>query len=292
MSWLKLDDGFDEHPKVVAVGPTAGFLFIKGMCYCGRQLTDGYIPAPVARKLGTKKQIAKLVTYDLWHRSGHQCARCVQPPDGGFVVHDYAAYQQSRAQVEAKRKSDAERQRRHRGASSPPPHARHERVAAEPMGQPSMLREALPETLTQMQFEDVSAGQGDPSRRDSRGQILSNPIDPLTGISLSDGAEYVAEAWTAAYNASHEHPAPRKLINEVRRSAVDLLQDGYGPRQLLELAQEMAPEGWRDFSRHLAARERGTSSSNRKNTAEDWARVVGGLVGDRADAEADVRGLL
>ena len=45
MAWVKLDDHFAEHPKVVQAGPVAGFLFVAALCYANRHLTNGFIPA-------------------------------------------------------------------------------------------------------------------------------------------------------------------------------------------------------------------------------------------------------
>ena len=43
MSWVKLGDEFPMHPKVLRVGPTGLALFVSGLCYSSRYLTDGVI---------------------------------------------------------------------------------------------------------------------------------------------------------------------------------------------------------------------------------------------------------
>lgn len=45
MTWVKLDDGYPEHPKLVEAGPHALVLDIRGMAYSARRLTDGIVPA-------------------------------------------------------------------------------------------------------------------------------------------------------------------------------------------------------------------------------------------------------
>ena len=47
MAWIKLDDGFADHPKLLAAGPLALVLQIRAFCYCSRHLTDGLIPESV-----------------------------------------------------------------------------------------------------------------------------------------------------------------------------------------------------------------------------------------------------
>jgi hypothetical protein len=96
MSWVKLDDQFPDHPKVVAAGSAAAWLFVCGLSYCSRLLTDGFIPRGQVRRLTDAKtpdRLAdQLVKVGLWETA-----------DGGFRVHDYLVYQPSREQIEAGR---------------------------------------------------------------------------------------------------------------------------------------------------------------------------------------------
>jgi hypothetical protein len=103
MSWTKLDDGLYDHPKVLAAGNEATGLFCRALSYCGKQLTDGFVPASVASFLGREKAVEALVDAGLWERV-----------DGGFNVHDYLDYNRPRADVLADRAKSTERQRRWR----------------------------------------------------------------------------------------------------------------------------------------------------------------------------------
>ena len=44
MAWVKIDDQFADHPKVMQAGPLAAWLYVCGLCYCGRCLTNRLIP--------------------------------------------------------------------------------------------------------------------------------------------------------------------------------------------------------------------------------------------------------
>lgn len=45
MTWLRVDDGFVDHPKIVSLGsPAARWAFLELLAYCARHHTDGYIP--------------------------------------------------------------------------------------------------------------------------------------------------------------------------------------------------------------------------------------------------------
>jgi hypothetical protein len=92
MTWVRLEDTFPEHPKVLAAGDAATMVFIRGLCYSARYLTDGFVPLAAARTLGTARQVTTLVAIHLWDQA-----------DGGYRIHDYLRYNPTRAQVEAKR---------------------------------------------------------------------------------------------------------------------------------------------------------------------------------------------
>ncbi|HEX9413816.1 MAG TPA: hypothetical protein VF916_09970 [Ktedonobacterales bacterium] len=96
MPWVMLDDQFADHPKVMAAGPLASWLYICGLTYCARYLTDGFIPAAQVRKLADVENASalacRLVDADLWHET-----------EGGYLVHDYLNYNPSAEKVRADR---------------------------------------------------------------------------------------------------------------------------------------------------------------------------------------------
>jgi len=101
MPWSKIDDQFYDHPKIVAAGPLGIALFVCGLSYCSRHLTDGFIATAQVRRLidiDNPEDVAeKLIAVGLWERR-----------DGGYQVHDYLEYNPSRARVEATRLARAE----------------------------------------------------------------------------------------------------------------------------------------------------------------------------------------
>lgn len=101
MSWVRLDDTFPEHPKIVALSMDARWEFLVGLCYASRYLTDGFIPASVVAR--DRKAVDELVRVGLWAPTG----------DGdGYRIHDYLDFQRSRADVEEQRKRQSEGGRR------------------------------------------------------------------------------------------------------------------------------------------------------------------------------------
>lgn len=103
MTWFRLDDGFHAHPKVLEAGNAAVGLWVRCATWASANLTDGHIPAKVARSYGTRPQIDALVDAGLWEAV----------PDG-FRIPDFTDYNPSRAQIRAEREAQRERQSRHR----------------------------------------------------------------------------------------------------------------------------------------------------------------------------------
>ena len=70
MAWIKIDDQFRDHPKVLAAGPLACWLYVCGLTFAGQYLTDGHIPTTMLRKLAdvdNAKELAdRLVSVGLW----------------------------------------------------------------------------------------------------------------------------------------------------------------------------------------------------------------------------------
>ena len=111
MAWLKIDDQFADHPKIVQAGPLASWLHMTAMCYAARYLTDGFVPRKALPRMvdfsgvtqdGTPIDVgtlaAQLVTAGLWAAT-----------ETGWQIHDYLEYNPSRAQVLGERAAARER---------------------------------------------------------------------------------------------------------------------------------------------------------------------------------------
>lgn len=134
MPWVRVDDHFDEHPKMAAVGPVGWGVWLAGLAYCNRNLTDGFIPYAIAEGIGGSWTIREPVEQGveengvrsirrgsmLWTigvGSGHHgeditaewiIAHLVrlglwEEVEGGYLIHDYDDYQPTKAQVLAER---------------------------------------------------------------------------------------------------------------------------------------------------------------------------------------------
>lgn len=89
MTWVRIDDAFPEHPKVLSLGDDyerGVALHVRGLCYCARNLTDGHVPARMFREDAEIR--SRLVEVGMWHEV-----------EGGFVIHDYLDYNPSKAEA-------------------------------------------------------------------------------------------------------------------------------------------------------------------------------------------------
>jgi hypothetical protein len=122
MGWVRVSDDFYDHPKFAEIGPLGMAMWITGLAYCNRNLTNGLIPKSAARRFVDFDGIAYTVatvgdlggvmeddcmplalhllfTANLWHEQGHDCDTCPQPPPTKYIIHDYLDYQPSAAEV-------------------------------------------------------------------------------------------------------------------------------------------------------------------------------------------------
>ena len=98
MSWVKLDDHWMDHPKIIKAGRDARDVWLASITWCAIQLTDGELPAEILPTLcvmagvpvANCQTFAKtLLDVCLWDAT-----------ENGYCVHDYLDYNPSKDQVE------------------------------------------------------------------------------------------------------------------------------------------------------------------------------------------------
>lgn len=122
--WGKIDDSFAWHPKILKAGPLAGWMFIAGLCYCNRHLTNGKIPKAAVPSLANWSGIGvfngmhgedvtpemcenQLTSVGLW-----------DDKEDHFLVHDYRDFNFTKRQVQLLRAQWRRRQSKHRAKLS------------------------------------------------------------------------------------------------------------------------------------------------------------------------------
>lgn len=102
MTWVRLDDKFPNHPKVINLSDAAFRLHVSAICYAGEYLTDGHISGRIVRNLSPISNLARAVEQLV-------AARLWEPTEDGYQIHDFLEYNPS---AEKKKTRDADNARR------------------------------------------------------------------------------------------------------------------------------------------------------------------------------------
>lgn len=113
MPWLKKAGEAPKNEKIWELSDPLYRLYDASLHYCAENLSDGHVPtsriSPLTPKPAAKRQVDALVNRRLWHRLPDICKSCLELrkahgagplPRGGYIVHDYLAYNPSRAEWE------------------------------------------------------------------------------------------------------------------------------------------------------------------------------------------------
>jgi hypothetical protein len=103
--WTKLDDALLDHAKIFAAGDLIGRngaglalgMFVIGLMWTNKHLTDGHLPAAVVKRWHHVEQPTRiadaLVAAGLWDRNGD-----------GYIVHDFHDHNPQASEVHAHRR--------------------------------------------------------------------------------------------------------------------------------------------------------------------------------------------
>jgi len=107
MAWFRADDRICEHPKFIAArargGHSALGVWFHAGTWSNAMQTDGFIPNTWVMLNRAETEAAVLAEVGLWHEDASR---------DGWQMHDYAEYQPTKAELDAKREKDLERKRR------------------------------------------------------------------------------------------------------------------------------------------------------------------------------------
>jgi hypothetical protein len=195
MPWVKIDDKFHSHPKVIAAGVEGVALHVIALSWCGEYLTDGFIPEAQIRRLSLSDNYqaiaAHLVSVGLWDIA-----------DGGYQIHDYLEYNPSAEQVRAQRAANAERQARHRDKQEPPdepePSSGNDVTNGVTNGvtNASPVPVPVPNPVPVPEEKAPSAAQAPPTPPPKRTQSRSKTLTPeAVRVFRANAHRYPAKSW-------------------------------------------------------------------------------------------------
>lgn len=271
MSWVRYDDGFHDHLKVMEArdrDPGSLALHLLANTWSARSKRPGFVPAVVPRQLvgaKAKRWADILVESGLWHAV-----------EGGWEFHDWADYAApgkyrtvpgTPEEISAKRAAAGRR-----GGKAT--QARKQKVK-----QTGEQNEASASPSN----EQVSSKQASPVVSSSSVLRTSEPLTPepvptTSGVASlrQPNAGDVVAAWIeGAETASGERPGNR-LIAQVGRQARELIDEGKDPVRLVAAARAAGTKGFADLPRELLrAATPVPINGNRPSTTDQ--RVAAGL---------------
>jgi hypothetical protein len=137
MPWVRIDEHALNHVKLLSLTHGAFRLWVEGLAYCQRHLTDGAIPMDALRtfRYASVKAVAELTTSiaggsSLW-----------VPDAAGYHVHDFLDWNEDRARVHEKREQARQRMSRLRGGDDRLHNGDPPRSREQPANNPRTVRE-------------------------------------------------------------------------------------------------------------------------------------------------------
>lgn len=105
MPWVRIDENAMDHPKIGGLADGAFRLWVQGLAYCQKYLTDGYVSEIALKGLRaySPKRRAALIECGLWDTS-----------ETGIRVHDFLDWNESREHVMLARQLAKDRMRKAR----------------------------------------------------------------------------------------------------------------------------------------------------------------------------------
>jgi hypothetical protein len=240
MAWVRLDENFAEHPKMQAAGPLGRDLQVSALCYCNRNLTDGYIPRAAARRLADTDDLPGITAQDVIQRLIDVGAWF--EVTGGYRIHDYTDYQPTREQVEAERaqKRDAGRL----GGLAAAKARRKKQAPAKAGAKASAKAGALAESK-----RPVQQNPSEPGSRIQANPVAESKPDPVPVVKTNPRARAREEAAPPVDNsapggtATPEAPTQATataVLDSPQQHAVDHNASGSNPKAA---APDAPPDG-------------------------------------------------
>lgn len=82
MSWLRIDDGYDTHPKLLELTEAQRWRWTRVLIHCARHRTEGHVKPAVLKDLGLGRTVTRLLQLGLLESNG----------DAGYLVHDWSTF--------------------------------------------------------------------------------------------------------------------------------------------------------------------------------------------------------
>lgn len=256
MGWVRVSDDYYDHHKFSGVGPLENALWLAGLAWCNRNLSDGVIPRSTVLRLvdwegvlgvlleaDPSNDLSNAVTNGVRNSrvAATVSARLVKAglwaeTETGYEVHDYLVYQRSAHQIAEAAKANAARQKRFRDARR----GHSSDVQSNGVTNGAVTPPPNPNPSTTKRTTSSSGAKRPPQQEQ---QALDIPLGDIPESPTEVNAGHVVAVWTHAYRENDIEPTSTQR-GRVGRSARELLQAGNDPFKVLEAARSSGAKGY------------------------------------------------
>lgn len=100
MSWFKVDDRLHDHRKARQAGKSAMGVWALAGSWCMSAQTDGFVPASVLARWGSRTDARRLVETGFW-------VPAEQNGEKGWAFHDWLKYQPDARTMQLKQEAES-----------------------------------------------------------------------------------------------------------------------------------------------------------------------------------------
>ncbi len=122
-NWIRFSVDFADHPKALELGPESCWMYVCGLTYSKKYLTDGVVPKGKLPRLCNvtdyEKCVTELIASGLWKWDKRK---------QNIIIHDYLEWQTSKDEVAETRENSRIRQERARQRQAEQEESRHAHV--------------------------------------------------------------------------------------------------------------------------------------------------------------------
>ncbi|QRQ79154.1 hypothetical protein [Glutamicibacter protophormiae] len=141
--FARLDLDYADHPKIIVLSDAAFRAHIEMILYARKHMTDGRIPKQIAKRLGSES-LSELLAND------PETPSLIENEDGSYTLHGYADMNETKAEITARSRANAENGRR--GGIAKKRNAKQ--TASESLSEPPSENVAETETETETELKD------------------------------------------------------------------------------------------------------------------------------------------
>ena len=193
MPWVKIDDNLPHHPKIIRRGSRALAMFVAGICYAQRNLTDGFLPIEAIPSL--LPDAPRRQAFDMALNMGTplpgETAGLLEVVEGGYQIHDYHDHNPHAESVKEERRKKAEKvaawRRRSRNVTAP---VTGNINGTYPVSSVSPTPTPTPTPTEALESLLSGSGLPDPTQRDERRLRTQQAREVLAWLNAKSGKNF------------------------------------------------------------------------------------------------------